>query len=563
MKYCSMVLTTVFMACLPLLVTTVNGMPGAKAISKLQSSNPIKSRNKESPTELEGGSPDVCYCNPIYCSCCNVGHVHCPGRESCCPDNYSYCCSNAPYCCPASSAICCVNTGLCCSDSAPQCCPETCCSNDETCCGENCCKDEQKCCENGDEKFCCISDGEFCGDKYCIEGSQCCSEFNPEEQEMDLVCENKTDGTGMAMFQAKRTKDTFYVSKDDRIIADTDANTQLQLLAYAVGQGDCTIIACPNNDLVIIDMGSTDGTTVTAEYINGQLKDYFAVHTSSKMRVIVTHPHTDHYNYFQTGLDRLVSYVDYFILSGQYSQYGTFKSWLDGLVNNGSLDPNKINVINQGNKCFGNTDCKVSPKDKTTPVIDPQSLCGDDPTVKFTILAANLGSTTNSQSAVIKVQYDTPMITVILPGDFETQDAQDELVNHYQGTTEMQANIYKIAHHGASRLANFQTFLNAIQPQVAFVSQAYPSTNNAHPRCDAIEGLLGIGSIKAVQHDTNLHSPFACGIAAKTPHVYNRWCHAIYATCREPEECYNVIFTLYPDGAYTVKYEGPVPVLSV
>ena len=380
---------------------------------------------------------------------------------------------------------------------------------------------------------------------------------------MELVCENKPEANDMAMPQASNTEDTFYVSKDDRIFADIDAYNQLQLLAYAVGQGDCTIITCPNNDLLIVDMGSTAKTTATAGYINGQLKAYFATHTSSKIRVIVTHPDADHYNYFQSGLDGLVSYVDYFILSGQYSQYGTFKSWLDGLVNSGSLNPNKINVINQGNKCFGNTYCIISPKDKTAPVIDPQSLCGNDPTVKFTILAANLGTTKNSQSVVIKVQYYTGLITIILPGDFETQDAQDELVNHYQGTTEMQANIYKIAHHGASRLANFQTFLKAIQPQIAFVSQAYPSTNNAHPRCDAIDGLLDVGTIKAVQHDTNLHSPFACGIAAKTPHVYNQWCHAIYATCREPQQCYNIIFTFYPVGVYTVKYDGPVPVLSV
>ena len=96
------------------------------------------------------------------------------------------------------------------------------------------------------------------------------------------------------------------------------------------------------------------------------------------------------------------------------------------------------------------------------------------------------------------------------------------------------------------------------------MSQAYPTTYFAHPRCDTIEkpdGLLAVGTIQPVDPYKHLHSPFACGIAAKTPHVYNKWSHAIYATCRQPDMCYHIQIKLY-SVAFSVAYLGPVPVTT-
>ena len=367
---------------------------------------------------------------------------------------------------------------------------------------------------------------------------------------METICEEKPASNHMgANPEIVNTEDIFLTPE----LFNNDVNPQFKLMALAVGQGDCTMMVCPNNDMVIVDMGSTSPTSLTASAINAQLKTYFALQTTSKMRIVVTHPNTDHYNYFQGGLDGLQDKVEYFILSGQYTRYKSFKTWLEA-----NFNKNQINLINQGNTCFGNDQCTITPQGQASPVIDPQTLCGNDPKVTFTILGANIGTTMNSQSVVIKVKYYTQLSTIILPGDFETQDAQDELVNHYKGTTELQAVFYKIAHHGASRLANYPNYVAAIQPQVAFVSQAYPSTRNAHPRCDAIEVILEKGKILPVDYTSN--SPFACGVASYTPHVYDQWCHAIYATCREPSKCYNIIFTFYPVGAYSVKYIGPVTV---
>ena len=254
-------------------------------------------------------------------------------------------------------------------------------------------------------------------------------------------------------------EDVFYFP-DNSNKTDLVNNPFILIRALTVGQGDCTLITCPNGDLVIIDMGSTKSTSFKGQQINHLLKAYFSEKPNSKMRIIVTHPDRDHYSLFQTGLANLNDKVEYFILAGQYTDYKTFKSWLEE-----NFSKNQINVINQGTKCYDNTDCKISPPGKTSPVIDPQSLCMNDPLVSWTILGANLGKSKNSQSAVIKLQYyKNRLATVLFPGDFETDDAQNDLIDHYKGTRKLEAIIYKIAHHGASRLANNFEFLQAIQP---------------------------------------------------------------------------------------------------
>ena len=108
---------------------------------------------------------------------------------------------------------------------------------------------------------------------------------------------------------------------------------QITVLALAVGQGDSTFIICPNNDLVIIDMGSSNSNSpyvLNNKNVHNILDNHLTSYPSSKIRIIITHPDIDHYNYFQGALEGLESSVEYFILGGDLSQYtdGKFNSWL-------------------------------------------------------------------------------------------------------------------------------------------------------------------------------------------------------------------------------------------
>ena len=53
---------------------------------------------------------------------------------------------------------------------------------------------------------------------------------------------------------------------------------------------------------------------------------------------------------------------------------------------------------------------------------------------------------------------------------------------------QLKSTHYKIAHHGASTLANKKEWLDAINPDEAHVSCVYGSFG--HPRCEVIEMLV-------------------------------------------------------------------------
>lgn len=417
----------------------------------------------------------------------------CPDDVHCCYDDVPTCCLSSGKCCPAEnvccgsgccpdSDICCSTTSSCCPENKPVCCedPQHCCEKDTTCCGENCCTDEQKCCtDNDNNKYCCGKDSDCCGNQCCKESTECCE-----------VLETPGGSKNSCLAYKKIEKMVSLQNEPESLTAELfhslGGNGNLVILAVAVGQGDCTIIYCPNNnDIVIVDMGASPGGQYTsAAQMSAYLTSYFGKHKDAKMYNLVTHPNQDHYNYFPTVMANLADHVGGFALGGapQPSSYGKFGTWLE------SAFKNKLYVINKGLPCYGNSQCSIkSPDGKTQ--LNPQ-FCGSS-SADFVILASNLGTTINSKSTVLKVQYGGQ--SVLLPGDFETEQAQVDIVNQYHSTNGLQSTYYKIAHHGAERFANFDVFLQAINPRAAFVSQMHPSEYSCHhPRREAILRLQNV-----------------------------------------------------------------------
>ena len=129
--------------------------------------------------------------------------------------------------------------------------------------------------------------------------------------------------------------------------------------AVGVGQGESCIIQCPNQkDLVIVDMGATGPKYVTHEYIRYLLKEKFhAAESGKRIHVLVTHSHVDHYNYIDKVFDRyLLPNVQEVILGGRYEDYKDMqiRNWLEDNIRN-------LYSINNQEKCFGNSDCALTP----------------------------------------------------------------------------------------------------------------------------------------------------------------------------------------------------------
>ena len=309
-------------------------------------SKPLSDCVKKSAGLTGVGGP-LCYCTGGWwsqtCYYCRKGEYKCymcPDNVHCCYDDVPTCCLSSGICCPADnnccgtgccskSDVCCSATSSCCPENKPVCCedPEHCCEEDTTCCGENCCTGEQKCCTDNENKYCCGKDSDCCGNQCCKENTECC-EVLVEGGGLKNSCLTYQNVETAMPFQDQNGHE----SLTEEMFLSLGGNGKLVILAVAGGQGDCTILFCPNNnDIVIVDMGASPGSQyTTAVAINTFLTAYFNKYPNAKMYNLVTHPNQDYFNYFPTAINNLANHVNAFVLGGvsQPFSYGWFGMWL-------------------------------------------------------------------------------------------------------------------------------------------------------------------------------------------------------------------------------------------
>ena len=244
------------------------------------------------------------------------------------------------------------------------------------------------------------------------------------------------------------------------------------MYALPVGQGDCTVITCPSSetdsgDIVLVDCGAT--TSAGDIYSSSKVKEFLQLDEVGRATVVITHGDADHYNYLTEIFDK-------------------FKGKLDIIVGNEKEKPENLpngnlHQVNDGKECIG--DCPQFEK--------PQHLlCGIGGPLNFNILAANVGNTKNQKSIVLKVRYnDGP--SLLLPGDMEYA-AMRVIADKLSKSEVMNADFYKIAHHGAASTNPeiLKKWLAAIVPNKygeLFVSHGFKNKHH-HPRCESIGGLM-------------------------------------------------------------------------
>ena len=271
----------------------------------------------------------------------------------------------------------------------------------------------------------------------------------------------------------------------------------VQVFALPVGQGDCTIIQCPNGNIVVFDCGSSGGNRMTADEVAGWLgSDIDRV-----VAILVTHANRDHYNYlpaiqWNTTNTRAV------IIGGAIESYpaGTIRSWLNRW---GSLS--KLFIVGTAARQSSPSSCI-----RNCIVNTDTNFCNDQK-IQFNILATNVGSTANQRSIVMKIVVG--QWSMLLSGDMEG-DASVQIANQLNG--DLQSVVYKMSHHGASTSANMIDWLRPIAPQFAFASSGYNFGKCKHPRCDTIKRLISLKTITM----TTPHQ-FYCGNPGGNPSTDN------------------------------------------
>lgn len=254
-----------------------------------------------------------------------------------------------------------------------------------------------------------------------------------------------------------------FVSKSwTRRVPDAPTTGNLEIHFIDVGQGDSTLVVCPNGRKILVDAGSTGGAQVDAirDYILAQLDR----HERRINTLVITHPDTDHYNLLD---DVLVDVpVDRVIRVGELTDYNmTFRNWLNGP----EIGP--ITIIQ-------------------TPHHDPMGTpnaelqCG---TAQIWIIGAAVQATQSAKNAAsIVLMIRLGNFEAILTGD-ATHNTETFIINNYPNTW-LDVDVLKIGHHGSLATSTSQQWADAVRPITAIVSAGF-TNSHGHPRQEVIERL--------------------------------------------------------------------------
>ena len=269
--------------------------------------------------------------------------------------------------------------------------------------------------------------------------------------------------------------DLFHVEPQVAKLPAADGN--LNIFALPVGQGDCTVIQCPNGDITIIDLGSRKSTGFDSQdlinYLNGQNVE----------AIFLTHSDLDHVNLLMPFLNSLKaqnkSYPPVYH-SCPWTRYG---------VNIAGLKTTEIKSC---------CPCKTI------------NICGNAAALEIKASGYNNcpdpnDESPNGDSIVMRLKYKAN--SVFLPGDFE---GGVKFINNFLACAgNIKSDVLRLSHHGADNgKANTDSFLNAIDPISVFSSSGLPSSYG-HPRCSLYNRFHAAGIQELFQHDYTCYNGYS------------------------------------------------------
>ena len=329
----------------------------------------------------------------------------------------------------------------------------------------------------------------------------------------------------------------------------------LYVVALPVGQGDCVAMYCPNGNMAMFDCGSSNKqNALTAEEVKSVI-----LNKVKRVTIFISHGDVDHYRHLPTIFSD-TGKVDQVIIGGspdEHAESDAIRQWMRTMANQG-----KLHAINRFSSCIGDCNGRLQkvqyqPQSNTWVIsggpmtnVNNMNICGNSD-VSFDIIAANVGNTKNQKSIVLKVIAGSR--SVLLAGDMEGSAAKKVAKTTNSALNmpgRLQSSVFQISHHGAGTEANKLEWLLAIRPQQAFVSHAHIGQYN-HPRCDAIERLLSVGSIGTDTILTTSTHQFYCAMSNGS-FDRGKTCHDIFSTYPTPNDFCVIAFKVekFPKTTY-------------
>ncbi len=301
---------------------------------------------------------------------------------------------------------------------------------------------------------------------------------------------------------------TGWVAKSHSIIVPEEQipTGALAITFLYVGQGDSTLIQCPDGNTILIDAGSTSG--VSAEKIKQQLEA--ALGDSRNIdTLIVTHPDADHYNRMP---DTLAGYnIERVFRVGTADDYSyLFWDWYT------NIDAQEFVLVSED----------------YDPPHQPNSdiPCGE---AEAFVLAADIQhsfSAKNTSSIVLMLRFGS--FEAVFTGD-ATLHTERAIIQRYPPDF-LDTDLLKIGHHGSLATSSTQEWVDAISPEIAVVSAG--KNGYGHPRREIISRM--------------------------EPHTFSSQPHPIRSATREGRKYIFDYVDGYQESIYSTRDVGKVIVRS-
>ncbi len=233
---------------------------------------------------------------------------------------------------------------------------------------------------------------------------------------------------------------------DDGSGASTATSGELKVRYIDVGQGDCTLVSCGGEYLMIDGGPSKQSNEVYSilERMGVSHLDY----------VIATHPDADHIGGLAGALN--------------YATCGTFYS----------------SVTQHDTKTFANVVKYLGDTPITVPQVGDFFYLGDA-VVTFVGPVESYDDDTNNNSLVCRIDYGST--SFLFTGDAE-QESESDMV---KSGVNIEADVLKVGHHGSSSSTS-KTFLDAVSPTYAVISVG-ADNSYGHPTSKTLSRLEKAG----------------------------------------------------------------------
>ena len=217
-----------------------------------------------------------------------------------------------------------------------------------------------------------------------------------------------------------------------------------------VGQADCALLSC-DGEYLLIDGGNRDDSQLVVSFLEQQGVQELAA-------VVCTHAHEDHVG----GLPAVLAVYP---TKAVYAPTKTYSSNI--------FDKFVYYTDQQG-------------LDITIPAPGDRFSLGQ---AEITVLGpVKSYAETNNTSIVLMVTYGET--DFLFTGDMET-DAENDMLDYWEGRVDWQADVLKVGHHGSNTSTGYR-FLNAVNPEYGVISVG-KGNDYGHPHKEPLSRLRQAG----------------------------------------------------------------------